>query len=152
MAFSDATHTTETQHGRDTNGWFDLLAAETERLEMTGLLGAVVSVFVNGDERSLRQTENLLGRYLTSPSEVSVIDDTSLSVLLVPVFNLSTLNSQVREMSEMLRSAVPSVSVSYALRRPNESLVDTWARADAELDRATFRSVHRGSQLNLRNL
>lgn len=151
MAFSDQIPTTRSPKTLSTNQWVELLRAETDRLELTGVLGAVLTIGVDDDERTLRQIMNLLGRYLTSPSTVSQTDHETLSVLLLPVFDFVSLHTQVHEISEMLQSAGLSASISFALRRTDEPLLDTWARAEAERDRVAFRSIRRGPHLNLRN-
>lgn len=65
-------------------------------------------------------------------------------MLLTPASELTNTVNVVRSFSATLHAHRISAVTAFAFRRPGENLIDTWARAEAELDRASYRAEHGG--------
>lgn len=125
--------------------WFTALVAETATLDQTGVNAAVLSLRLAGGEnvdRQATQVTNLLRRMVRSTDRIGQTSSTSFSLLLAPLRSIADTTAQVHVITNALRDANISASAGYAQRRPAESLLDTWARAEAQADRAAFRAVH----------
>lgn len=134
----------------DANGWAQLLTAESSRLDETGVLAALVSVrLASADDRSTTQTYHLLRRSINRIERAHVVEQGHLSLVLAPVADFVDLRQRTNALQNQLVDAGLKAWIGFALRRPLEPLLDTWARAEAELDRLTFR-IER-SHINLVN-
>ena len=125
--------------------WFTTLVHETTLLDQTGVHAAMLSLRVKDDgqmERRASQIENLLGRLLRPTDQLGQTSPTSFSLLLVPLQSIADTTSHVHMLTDALKLAGLSIWAGYAQRRPGESLLDTWARAEAQADRAAFRATH----------
>ena len=117
--------------------WSDVLTAETARIEETGVKAAILSIQHGDlDERQTRQLHTLFQRSLTPADRPRIAGDGSLTALLTPVDGLGALQHRLRRLHKAARGHGLEIHIAFALRRPKESLLDTWARADAELDRS----------------
>jgi hypothetical protein len=134
-------------HDTDEPLWFTSLVHETTQLDRTGVHAAMLSLRVKDDgqiERRASQVKHLLGRLLRPTDQLGQTSPTSFSLLLAPLQSIADTTSHVHMLTEALKSAGLSVWAGYAQRRSGESLLDTWARAEAQADRAAFRSTHSG--------
>ena len=126
--------------------WFTSLVSDTAELDRTGVNAAVLSIRLQdgGDSLTRRSihVENLLRRVVRPTDRVGQMSPTSFSLLLTPLQSIADATSHVHAITKALRAADLTVSAGYAQRRAGESLVDTWARAEAQADRAAFRAVH----------
>jgi len=126
--------------------WFTALVRETAQLDQTGVGAAVLSLRLNQDEDNERhaiQVLNLLRRLLRPTDQLGQPSKTAISVLLAPLESLRDTASHVHTLTTALNDAGLSVSAGFAHRREGESLLDTWARAEAQSDRAAFRLKHK---------
>jgi len=145
MAFIDPhVHETTTQAT-----WFDYLVAETPRLDETGVLAALVSVRLAVSDHEQTQMATLLRRTLASTDAFHLVAQGYVSILLAPVASVLDTRDRVEDIQSMLRNFGQYISMGYAIRRPDESLLDTCARADAQADRAAFRLERSQSSLIL---
>jgi len=123
------------------NGWVDLLTGESPRLDETGTLAGVASIrLLRSDRRSTQQAHTLLRRSIGRLDSAHVLDEGQLCVFLAPIDGLTDLSVRVHELYDLLSKANLEATVGFAMRRQLEELLDTWARAEAELDRLTFRA------------
>jgi len=126
--------------------WFDFLVAETTTLDQAGVHAALLSVRIQDDmvsDRTLTQVRNLLSHVLSPTDRFAQTSASSFSLLLAPQRDLCETVSEVREIADALHDAGIQASTGFAHRRAAESLLDTWARAEAQLDRAAYRVEHR---------
>lgn len=93
-------------------------------------------------DRVMTQLQHLLERLMADTDRIEQTSSSSFSVLLTPQPNLHTTVAQVRSIAEAIDAAGIETSTGFAHRRPGESLLDTWARAEAQLDRAAYRAEH----------
>lgn len=137
---SPATSTTNTTPV----AWFDALVRETAAVDETGVHAALVSIGLREDatDRAVGQLRTLLGRMLAPTDRFEQTSEGSFSVLLAPQVDLYETVSEVRDIAEALERSGLKASTGFAQRRVGESLVDTWARAEAQLDRAAYRVEH----------
>lgn len=122
--------------------WFKTLIAETVAVDAAGVHAALLSVRIHesvASERTMKQLRTLLGRILSPTDRVEQTAPDSMSVLLAPQKDLRQTVSEVREIADALHRAGLRSSTGFAQRRVSESLLDTWARAEAQLDRASYR-------------
>lgn len=123
--------------------WFETLVAETASLDQAGVHAALLSIRLNdGDTRTFRQLTTLLGRLLSPTDRFERTSQHSVSVLLAPQDNLSETVHTARDIAQTLSRSGLDASVGFAHRRSGEPLLDTWARAEAQLDRAAYRLEH----------
>lgn len=124
--------------------WHDALVEETGALDQAGVQAALLSIRLQDatDARSIGQLKTLLGRVLSPTDRCEQTSDISFSVLLAPQLDLSETVTEVRDIAEALDRAGIHASTGFAHRRIGESLLDTWARAEAQLDRAAYRLEH----------
>jgi hypothetical protein len=140
-------HTAEKQETHDSGApvWFTSLVHETTQLERTGVHAAMLSLRVRDDgqiERRASQIQHLLARLLRPTDQLGQTSPTSFSLLLAPLQSIADTTSHVHMLTGALKEAGLSVWAGYAQRRSGESLLDTWARAEAQADRAAFRAAH----------
>lgn len=122
--------------------WFQTLVAETSAVDAAGVHAALLSVRIHesvASERTMKQLRTLLGRILSPTDRVEQTANDSMSVLLAPQKDLRQTVTDVREIADALHRAGLRSSTGFAQRRVGESLLDTWARAEAQLDRASYR-------------
>lgn len=128
--------------------WFTSLVRETAHLDNTGVRAAVLSLRLQqvprdtaaDIERRALQLQNLLGRLLRPTDQMGQTSPTTFAVLLAPLQTIVEAASHIHAISDSLHNAGLLVSAGFAHRRDGESLLDTWARAEAQADRAAFRS------------
>ena len=133
--------------GVDDPVWFSTLVRETAELDHTGVSAAVLSIRLPDDVDDDRQgprIHNLLGRLVRQTDCIGQPSDRTFSVLLAPLDSITDTASQVHALTDALERAGFRVVVGFAHRRRDESLLDTWARAEAEADRAAYRADNRG--------
>lgn len=132
--------------------WFSTLVSETVEFERTGTCAAVLSFRLHEAhevERRSQQMATLLRRLLRPTDRFAQTSEDSFSVLLAPLASITDASSHIHALNEALGNAGLMVSTGFAHRREGESLLDTWARAEAQSDRAAFRLEHRqGIQLS----
>ena len=122
--------------------WFDTLVAEAAHLDQLGVKSAMVSMHLlaNGDpRRAASQARTLFGLTLRPTDRVEQTSSLSFSLLLSPQENLVETVMLTNSIAAKFRKADIRVLSGYAHRRPGESLVTTWARAEAELDCLLYR-------------
>lgn len=119
--------------------WSEMLIEETPLIDQTGVLAGLVTIELHdADERTCRHVATLVRHKLTRTDASDLGGDGTLSLLLTPVLGLVDLHQRVHELQTNIADAGHSATLGYALRRPTESLVDTWARSIAEVHRAAF--------------
>ena len=120
--------------------WKSFLAAETVRAEETGTAAAIWTIRPGElDERQSRQLDKLIWLSLASTDRLHQTPRGDLCALLMPVGDMMSLQHRAVRLWKAATGHRLDVQIGYARRRPNEALLDTWARSDAELDRAEFR-------------
>lgn len=127
--------------------WFDGLVTETTVIENAGVHAAMLSIRLHTTDtpnRLAAQCRTLFGRILRSTDRVEQTSPTTFSILLAPEPDLVGTVVHSRAIADALHSAGLRASTGFAQRRAGESLLDTWARAEAQLDRAVYRSEHQG--------
>lgn len=127
-------------------GWFSALVAETTELEHTALSAAVLSLRLHESvdlERRSNQTLNLLRRLSRNTDAVAQLTPCTFSLLLSPLATITEASSHIHAITDALGNAGLMVSAGFAHRRHGESLLDTWARAEAQADRASYRIENR---------
>lgn len=128
--------------------WFDALIAETTVVEQTGVHASMVSIRLQYSpdtdmSRLVSQARTLFGLVLRPTDRIEQTASNSFVVLLAPQKDLAETVSLTAQLdAALLRSGILA-STGFAQRRPLESLIDTWARAEAQLDRAVYRLEHR---------
>jgi hypothetical protein len=128
--------------------WFTSLVHQTTQLDNVGVRAAVLSLRLqprSGEsdaekERRAVHVRNLLGRLLRPTDRMGQTSPTTFAVLLTPLQTIVEAASHIHAISDSLQDAGLLVSAGFAHRRDGESLLDTWARAEAQADRAAFRS------------
>lgn len=123
--------------------WFSALVTETAEIDHTGVSAAVLSIRLRTEhdlDRKTVQALNLLRRMIRPTDRLGHPASSAFSVLLVPLESIADAAAHVNSLAQSLDMAGLDVSVGFAHRRAGESLLDTWARAEAEVDRATFRA------------
>ncbi len=127
------------------SGWFDELVSETTKLEQLGVHAAMLAVRLRAPHdttRAAAQARTLFGLILRPTDRVDQTTPVSFSVLLAPQDDLAETVRLSNQIAKALADANIVASTGFAQRRPQESLLDTWARAEAELDRAAYRIEH----------
>ena len=143
-------HLLNSTHVSRTTSWTQYLAAETRRLDETGVAAAIVSIHLTTtDERLQRQVVALLGHVLNPTDTFDLGPKKEIFVLLAPVQGIVALADRVRELHGKLAKLGAGPVTGYAARRDDEDLVATLARADANVDRTTFRQQRYPSVLVL---
>lgn len=125
--------------------WFTALVRETAELDRTGVGAAVLSLRLTAEgetSRNATQVRHLLRRLLRPTDRVGQLSPTVFSVLLAPLDSIADTASQIHALTTALSDAGLTASAGFAHRRDSESLLDTWARADAQSDRAAYRAEH----------
>ena len=143
-------HLLNSTHVSRATSWTQYLAAETRRLDETGVAAAIVSIrLTTTDERVQRQVVALLGHVLNPTDTFDLGPKKEIFVLLAPVQGIVALADRVRELHGKLAKLGAGPVTGYAARRDDEDLVATLARADANVDRTTFRQQRYPSVLVL---
>lgn len=129
------------------DSWRDLLVQETHEIELAGVNAAVVSVRLIAADGSLltqaaSRAEHLLNTLLRPTDRIGHPEPNSFVVLLSPTNELTETVERVRLYGKSLSQHKIQALTAFAHRRTGEALVNTWARAEAELDRAHYRSLH----------
>ena len=127
--------------------WRDLLVTETAEVERAGVNAAVVALRLTqkhgtGHFEDLDRVSGLVRRRLRSTDRLGATSQNSFAVLLSPANELTETVETVRRYNALLVDHRIPAFTAFAFRRPSESLIDTWARSEAELDRVLYRSVH----------
>lgn len=129
--------TNSTSHVTD---WTRYLETETRRFDETGVASAIVSIRLgSNDERIHHRVVGLLGHILNPTDTFSLDANNHLSLVLAPVQGVVALHVRVRALHAKIAELGADPLTGYAMRRKDESLVNTLARADANADRAGFR-------------
>lgn len=125
----------------DANRWAPLLQNEEIRLQKLGIRSGLISIDFSDSPAPITRDRavRLLRRMLRPTDWIGITSETSVAVLQAPLQSLSELDGCVRSIDDKLAAAGLAASIGFAHRREDESLLDTWARADAQADRATFR-------------
>ena len=129
------------------NDWGETLTYETAEIERAGVNAAVITVrltAINADELAVdvRRAASLLKRRLRPTDRLGGATSDQLSILVTPTNELIETVDRVRRIDDVLfEHRVPAIT-AFAHRRPEENLVDTWARSQAELDRCLYRVLH----------
>lgn len=137
--------------------WPSFLDTETARLDEIGLRAGVISIALDGSGQDLRdrlqgrdRALRLLSHSISPSSRFAATSDRSIAVLHAPLISLPDLERQAQRLVARLSVAGIAAAVGFAHRRIGEHLLDTWARADAEADRAEFRQQNPDGGLHLR--
>lgn len=138
------------QRETTTTQWPEFLATETERVIETGVHAAILRIALGTEEPRVHdQAANLLRRKLDPTSSFSSHRDGTFTALVVPLLGFVELQARVTRLHTMFSQLRCSPTIGFALRREDESLLDTMARADASVDRELFRREDSGSLLVL---
>lgn len=130
--------------------WSQLLREETLRIEETGVGAAIASIRLsNADERTHRQVVGLLGRLLGPTDTFNVADTGLITVLIAPSPGIVELSARMTSLESRLVELGCAPLLGYAIRRRDESLLDTLARSDASVDRARARQAGSASVIVL---
>lgn len=127
------------------SAWFDELVSETAKLEQLGVHAAMLAVRLRVPHDTVRaaaQARTLFGLILRPTDRVDQTTPVSFSILLAPQSDLAETVRLSHRIANALTKANIEAATGFAQRRPQESLLDTWARAEAELDRAAYRVEH----------
>lgn len=137
-------HSTETTV-LSADEWVALLTEESVRLHSLGIRSGVISIDFSATtdpglfrDRAVR----LLRRGLRSTDRIGLTSEGSLAILHAPLPSLPELDRMSRQIDVHLDGAGMPASIGFAHRRTGEDLLDTFARADAQADRASFRREH----------
>ncbi len=124
------------------DAWANLLAEESMRLHSLGIRSGLISIdFSSASDAALWRDRavRLLRRALRPTDRIGITSDTSIAVLQAPLQTLTELERTARQVDVHLQGAGLTAAIGYAHRRTGEQLLDTFARADAQADRAAFR-------------
>ena len=133
----------------DRAAWRAFLDQENRIVAETGARVGIISVDLAGPhddperdqllrDRAVRLLRRLLGR----TDRIATTSSSSLAILRAPLESLPGLERQARDLALQLYGAGLDAAVGFAHRRAGEDLMDTWARADAQADRALYRLEH----------
>jgi len=121
--------------------WQHLLASEGERLDRFGINAALLTIQTrSSDEREILRLYRLLEINARNTDQLHRVDERHFALLLTPIEDLTSTVRRANDLHDQANRHNLDGSIGFALRRPQESLLDTWARADAELDRLHFRN------------
>lgn len=131
--------------------WASFLGEEQRRFDEAGVRSGVVSVRIHADDpvTEMRRVVRLLTVVLPQTDRFAVTSSTDVSIIHSPVHSWPEFLTWARRIDSLLAESNIDAIVGFAHRRSDEDLVDTWARADAELDRAAFRSQQSPGSLTL---
>lgn len=140
-----------------TGSFAETLVAEDARFKEVGVQAAMISLDFQTDGSDSARDQLIRSRAirflqarLSSSDLISEVCTHRLSILMAPVESLAALNAFTRDLSLQLEVAGLPAAAGFAHRRQNESLFDTWARADAQVDRIIFRNHRTPNGLVLR--
>ncbi len=157
QASENQTSTTPADRRLHQSSWPQFLDEESERLDALGVRAGVISVTLgNPDDdaelhRTYRDRSLRLLIHIVAPSgRLAPTSERSVAVLEAPLGSLPELERHAHAVATSLSVAGIPAAVGFAHRRVDEHLLDTWARADAEADRAAFRIHHPQGGLHLR--
>ena len=140
---SNQPHIASPAKSRAASAWFNALISETVNFEQIGVHAAMLSVRLHptaDPNRAAARARTLLGLVLRPTDRVEQTTPLSFSVLLSPQKDLAETVALATVVSKAFEDADILASTGFAQRRVGESLLDTWARAEAELDRAAYRA------------
>jgi len=130
----------------DRADWKKFLEDENRIVADTGVRVGIISVDLAGahdnPERDavLRdRAVRLLSRRIARTDRLAVTSNSSLAILRAPLDSVPSVERQARDLALQLFGAGLDAAVGFAHRRTGEDLMDTWARADAQADRALYR-------------
>lgn len=135
----------------------ETLVAEDARFAEVGVHAAMISLDFRAQEDDPQRDKLIRSRavrflqvHLSSSDLIGEVCTHRLCVLRAPVESLAALNAFTRGLSLQLQVAGLPAAAGFAYRRTDESLFDTWARADAQVDRIVFRNLRTPDGLILR--
>ncbi len=130
----------------DRSSWKSLLEAENKIVTETGLRVGIISIDLAGphddperDQLLRDRAVRLLRVRLARTDRIAITSASSLAILRAPLSSLPSLERQARDLALQLYGAGLAAAVGFAHHRSGEDLMDTWARADAQADRALHR-------------
>ena len=133
----------------DRRQWQAFLGEENKIVANTGIRVGIISIDLAGphddpDRDALLRDRavRLLSRRLTRTDRIAITSNSSLAILRAPLDSVPSVERQARNLSLELYGAGLDAAVGFAHRRIGEDLMDTWARADAQADRALYRLEH----------
>jgi hypothetical protein len=136
--------------------WQHFLEEENRIVAETGLRVGIISIDLAGPENEPERDQllrdravRLLRRRLAGTDRIAVTSLSSLAILRAPLESLPSLERQARDLALQLYGAGLQAAIGFAHRRAGEDLMNTWARADAQADRALFRREHPDRGLSL---
>ena len=129
--------------------WREVLDAETTHVDSAGIQAAVVVARLTepidlSESDANKAADNVLRGCLNPTDRFGRTAPNDFSVLLAPTTELRETIRRVHQINRTLADHGYDAVCSFAHRRPHERLVDSWARAQAELDRRVFRDTHGG--------
>ncbi len=134
---SDRSYRHHTSH----ESWLNTLIAEGPRLDETGTKAALFAVDAAvSSEREATQLFNLLRASTNGTDQMRQIGAQRYAILLAPIDNITTGARRAQALQDKAQTHKLQATIGFAIRRDQESLLDTWARAEAELDRMQFRN------------
>lgn len=122
--------------------WRTLLDEETPRLDAFGLASGIITVTID-EELALplsaaTRVDNLLSHIVIGTDRAHRVARDTFGVLVTPLGGLVELREKADRIAQKLDDAGLSCTLGWAMRRFDEHLLDTSARADAEVDRLKF--------------
>lgn len=144
MSTSKSANELSYRHHTSHESWLNTLISEGPRLDETGTKAALFALRVDkANEREAVQLFNLLRAATNRTDQIRQIGDRRYAVLLSPVEDIATVARRAQALQDKARGHNLPATIGFAIRRSHESLLDTWARAEAELDRVQFRNEMR---------
>lgn len=131
------------------SAWKSLLESETEQVDRAGVKAAVIIVRLS-DQIDLSSSASTAGNpilkrvidsWLRPTDRAAHTGTADVSILVTPTAELAETLFRVNQLDSQLSEAGLEATCSFAQRRPEETLVSSWGRAQAELDRAIFRGT-----------
>lgn len=132
--------------------WCNLLTAETVHLDELGLNSGITVIELTGDAEVViarRRALRILQPILSPTDRCGTISRSRIAVLHSPTESFVQFVRWSGQINKMLSEQDITTAAAFAQRRSDESLLDTFARADAELDRLIFRSELASGRLTI---
>ena len=134
------------------SAWRSLLERETREVDRAGVQAAVVVIHLaapidlsdSSDTADHSSALQILQEWLRPTDRAALTSEQDLAVLMTPTAELAETVQLVHDIDALLAEAGFEATCSFAQRRPDENLVTSWGRAQAELDRALFGGIHGG--------
>ncbi len=131
-----------------TSQWQELLRNEAAHIDQIGIHAAVIVVQTEASldltvaKSSAKTSATSALRLAMRPTDrVASTSPLQHSILLSPVEDFQETIKRVQEVNSRLAATGVSSVSAFAHRRREESLLQTWARAQGELDRCLFRQA-----------